>query len=56
MLNYSNWFPHVAPDNKKFVFLSYVESKTNPFGKNVKLRLYNLITTKGHKRSLAMVL
>ena len=44
--DYSNWFPHVAPDNKKFVFLSYVEDQkqNHPFGKNVKLRLYNLIT------------
>ena len=36
---------HVS-DNKKFVFLSYVkdQKQNHPFGKNVKLRIYNLMT------------
>ena len=44
--DYSNWFPHVAPDNKKFIFLSYIEDQkqNHPFGKKVKLRLYDLNT------------
>ena len=43
---YSNWFPHLAPDNKKFIFLSYIEDQkqNHPFGKKVKLRLYDLNT------------
>ena len=34
---YSNWFPHLAPDNKKFIFLSYIEDQkqNHPFGKKL---------------------
>lgn len=43
---YANWFPHVSPDGTKFVTLSYLENprEAHPFGKLVKLRLYDLQT------------
>jgi TolB protein len=44
--SYSNWFPHIAPDNSKFVMISYIEDQiqAHPFGRQVKLRMYDLLT------------
>jgi len=41
---FSNWFPHPSPDGKYLVFMSYIEDQkeAHPFGRDVKLRLYNL--------------
>lgn len=39
--NFNDWFPHISPDGKKMVFISYgtdVESGDHPFYKNVTLR------------------
>lgn len=39
--NYNNWFPHVSPDGKKIVFLSYmsdIDSGDHPFYRHVYLR------------------
>lgn len=43
---YSNWFPHPSPDNKWLVYLSYLsdEQQKHLFGKQVRLRLFNLQT------------
>jgi Tol biopolymer transport system component len=43
---YSNWFPHISPDNKWIAYISYVENQeqNHPFGKDVKLRLMNIET------------
>ena len=42
----SNWFPHLSPDNKWMAYIAYTsdEKQNHPFGKNVKLRLMNLMT------------
>lgn len=40
--NFHDWFPHISPDGKKMVFISYgtdVESGDHPFYKNVTLRM-----------------
>lgn len=40
--NFNDWFPHVSPDGKKIVFMSYgtdVDSGAHPFYKNVTLRM-----------------
>ncbi len=40
--NYNNWFPHVSPDGKWIVFMSFgtdVQPSQHPFYKNVTLRL-----------------
>jgi len=40
--NYNNWFPHVSPDGKWIVFLSFapdVRADDHPFYKHVYLRL-----------------
>jgi Tol biopolymer transport system component len=41
----NNWFPHVSPDNKKVVYISYkkgdVEPGDHPANKNVELHLMN---------------
>lgn len=40
--NYNNWFPHISPDGKWIVFLSFpttVKSDDHPFYKRVMLRL-----------------
>lgn len=44
--DYDNWFPHPSPDGKLLVYISYIEDQkgAHPFGKNVKLRLYNTVT------------
>ena len=44
--SYSNWFPHVSPDNSKFIMISYIEDQKqgHPFGRQVKLRMYDLLT------------
>ncbi len=43
--NMNNWFPHISPDNKKVVFISYdprdVEPGDHPPNKNVKIRMMN---------------
>lgn len=41
---YDNWFAHLSPDGSQFVVISYLERQhgDHPFGKQVKLRLYNL--------------
>lgn len=42
----SNWFAHPSPDNKWIVYISYLsdEKQNHLFGKQVKLRLMNLLT------------
>ena len=41
--DYNNWFPHVSPDGKWMVFLTYERDVTgHPENKNVRLRLMNL--------------
>lgn len=44
---YDNWFPHPSPDNQHIVYISYLEDQkgAHPFGKDVKLRLMNTITS-----------
>jgi TolB protein len=44
--SYDNWFPHPSPDNQTLVYISYLEDQkgSHPFGKDVKLRLYDLNT------------
>ncbi|MDX1640450.1 MAG: hypothetical protein R3220_02045 [Balneolaceae bacterium] len=40
--NFNDWFPHISPDGKKMVFISYgtdVASGDHPFYKNVTLRM-----------------
>ncbi|PUZ27006.1 WD40-like Beta Propeller Repeat [Chitinophaga costaii] len=41
---YDNWFAHLSPDGTQFVTITYLERQhgDHPFGKQVKLRLYNL--------------
>jgi Tol biopolymer transport system component len=43
---YSNWFAHIAPNNKVAIIISYLEDQkqSHPFGHQVKLRLLNLKT------------
>ena len=39
---YNNWFPHVSPDGKQIVFLSFlpeVKADDHPFYKHVYIRL-----------------
>src|SRR6266496_1303365 len=44
---YNNWFPHISPDGKWMVFLTYEVNVTgHPEGKNVMLRLMSLETKK----------
>src|SRR5205823_9104230 len=41
--DYNNWFPHISPDGKWMVFLTYEADVTgHPEGKNVMLRLMSL--------------
>lgn len=42
--SYDNWFPHPSPDNKKLVYISYINDQKgqHPFGQDVKLRLYEI--------------
>ena len=41
--DFNNWFPHISPDGKVMVFLSYEpEVKGHPPNKDVQLRLMNL--------------
>jgi TolB protein len=41
--DYNNWFPHISPDGKYMVFLTYDKSVTgHPEGKDVMLRLMTL--------------
>ncbi len=39
-----NWFPHPSPDGKSLVYIAYLEDQQgqHPFGKDVKLRLFDL--------------
>ena len=40
---FNNWFPHISPDGKWMVFLTYEKDVTgHPENKNVKLRLMSL--------------
>ena len=40
---YNNWFPHISPDGKWMVFLTYDKSVTgHPENKDVMLRLMSL--------------
>jgi len=41
-----NWFPHPSPDNQKLVYIAYLEDQkgSHPFGKEVKLRIFDLKT------------
>jgi Tol biopolymer transport system component len=40
---YNNWFPHLSPDGKMMVFLTYEKDVTgHPPNKNVMLRMMNL--------------
>ena len=45
---YDNWFPHPSPDGKTLAYISYLQDQNgqHPFGKDVKLRLYNIETKK----------
>ncbi|HEY0272527.1 MAG TPA: hypothetical protein VGC22_05030 [Chitinophaga sp.] len=42
--DYDNWFAHLSPDGTQFVTITYMQRQhgDHPFGKQVKLRLYNL--------------
>jgi TolB protein len=43
--NYNDWFPHISPDGKSIVFISYgldIGSDEHPFYKHVYLRTMNL--------------
>lgn len=44
--DHSNWFAHIAPDNKVATIITYMEDQEqgHPFGKQVKLRLLDLDT------------
>lgn len=44
--HYANWFPHPSPNGKLVVFLSFMEDQQqdHPFGKNVQLRLLDIVT------------
>lgn len=46
--DYSNWFAHIAPNNKVATIISYLEDQqqSHPFGRQVKLRLLDLKTKK----------
>ena len=41
---YDNWFGHPSPDGKTLVYIAYLEDQKgqHPFGKDVKLRLFDL--------------
>lgn len=41
-----NWFPHPSPDGKHLAYIAYLEDQkgNHPFGKDVKLRLFNTDT------------
>jgi TolB protein len=45
---YDNWFGHPSPDGKTLVYISYLEDQKgqHPFGKDVKLRLFDVETRK----------
>jgi TolB protein len=45
---YDNWFGHPGPDGKSLVYISYLEDQKgqHPFGKDVKLRLFDVETRK----------
>jgi Tol biopolymer transport system component len=41
--DFNNWFPHISPDSKRMVFLSYEpEVVGHPPNKDVQLRLMNI--------------
>jgi Tol biopolymer transport system component len=46
--NYSNWFAHIAPNNKVATIITYMEdqAQAHPFGRQIKLRLLDLKTKK----------
>ncbi|WP_343744918.1 hypothetical protein [Chitinophaga sp.] len=43
---YANWFPHPSPNGKLVVFLSFMDDQQqeHPFGKNVQLRLLDIVS------------
>jgi Tol biopolymer transport system component len=43
---YDNWFPHPSPDGKTLAYIAYLEDQKgqHPFGRDVKLRLYDVAT------------
>ncbi|MBC9929843.1 TolB family protein [Chitinophaga qingshengii] len=43
---YANWFPHPSPNGRWVVFLSFMEDQRqeHPFGKDVQLRLLDIVT------------
>ena len=45
---HSNWFAHIAPNNKVATIITYIEDQkqTHPFGRQVQLRLLDLTTKK----------
>ena len=46
--NYSNWFAHIAPNNRVATIITYLEDQqqNHPFGRQVKLRLLDLKSKK----------
>ena len=46
--DFSDWFPHVSPNDKNILFISYIndQKQRHPFGRKVKLRLLNINTHK----------
>lgn len=43
---YDNWFPHPSPDGKTLAYIAYMHDQKgqHPFGREVKLRLFDLTT------------
>lgn len=43
---YDNWFPHPSPDGKLLAYIAYLHDQQgqHPFGRDVKLRLFDLTT------------
>lgn len=41
---YDNWFPHPSPDGRQLAYIAYLHDQQgqHPFGKDVKLRLFDL--------------
>jgi len=45
--DYNNWFPHISPDGRRMVFLTYEKGVTgHPADKDVMLRVMNLSDNK----------
>lgn len=52
-----NWFGHPSPNGRSLVYISYLEDQKgqHPFGKDVKLRLMDLRTSRRYVRDLTEV-